>query len=258
MKLFFRQFGTGEPVIILHGIFGSSDNWVTIGRRLGEHFSVFIPDQRNHGHSPHSPALNYYALVEDLREFIEEHALKNPVLIGHSMGGKVAMGFALDLPVLVKKLVIIDISPQSNAIRQEHLTILQAMRAVDPENVTSRQAAEDELNKWPLSGRIRQFMLKNLQRTGPGRFEWRINLKAIEDNLELIFGPIPFTGQYPGPVLVIQGGDSDYIATADRGIFSTYFPNVGFITIPGASHWINGDKPDELTNVLRDYLSGTE
>ncbi|MBP6976847.1 MAG: alpha/beta fold hydrolase [Bacteroidales bacterium] len=258
MKLHYRQFGEGKPVILLHGIFGSSDNWVTIGRQLGEHFSVYIPDQRNHGQSPHSPVFNYYALVEDLREFIAELALENITLIGHSMGGKVAMSFALDQPRLVNQLVIIDISPGFNTIRQEHRDILRIMRAVDLTTISSRQEAEAELRKWPLSERIQSFILKNLYRSGTDRFAWRINLDAIEDNAELIFGPIPFSGRYPGPVLVIQGGDSTYITHDNKEVFNHYFPNVRFSIIPGASHWVHADKPDDMMKTLLDFLQGTE
>ncbi len=257
MKLFYRQFGSGEPVIILHGIFGSSDNWTTIGRRLGKYFSVYIPDQRNHGHSSHSPVFNYYALVEDLREFMEEHALGNPVLIGHSMGGKVAMSFALDLPHRVKKLVIIDISPKSYSIRREHQDILRVMRSIDPGTLSSRQEAEAALKKWPMSERIQAFILKNLYRIHPDRFAWRINLDSIEDNAELIFGPIPFSGHYAGPVLVVKGGNSDYIDPDDKSIFSEYFPDVRFLTLPGASHWVHADRPDELFEELFNFLSAT-
>jgi pimeloyl-ACP methyl ester carboxylesterase len=258
MKLFYRHFGSGDPVIILHGVFGMSDNWVTLGRRLGEHFSVFIPDQRNHGHSPHSQIHNYYALVDDMLEFIDEHGLKNPVIIGHSMGGKVAMGVALEVPLLLRTLIIIDISPGSYPVRQEHMDILRAMGSIDPGTLTSRQAVDAELNRYHLSEKIRYFVLKNLHRDSSDRFSWRINLDALEKNLELVSGSIPFKGTYTGPVLVICGGDSDYVTEADRPIFMSYFPNVQFARIPGASHWIQADRPDELFRELTAFLKLTQ
>ena len=124
MKLFHRKYGEGQPLIILHGLFGISDNWVTIGRRLADKFEVYILDQRNHGQSPHSDVFNYYAMVEDLYEFIENHQLFNPIIIGHSMGGKVAMNFALEHPSKVSKLIIVDMSVRKYSARQIHLNII--------------------------------------------------------------------------------------------------------------------------------------
>ena len=125
MKLFYRHFGVGAPIIILHGLFGLSDNWVTHAKRIAEKFSVYLPDLRNHGQSPHSPTFNYAAMADDLYEFIDEHKLKNPVIIGHSMGGKVAMWFALEYPDLLEKLIVVDISPAKYADRDAHFDILK-------------------------------------------------------------------------------------------------------------------------------------
>lgn len=254
MKLFYRQFGSGEPVIVLHGVFGMSDNWVTLGRRLGEHFSVFIPDQRNHGHSPHSQAHNYYALVDDILELMEENGLNDPSIIGHSMGGKVGMGVALEASYRVRKLVIIDVSPKGYPPRKEHLEILHAMRSVELNRFSSRHEVEAELNKHLLSDRIRYFVLKNLHRDHAGGLSWRINLDALEENLAEISGPLPIKGRYEGPVLVIRGGNSDYITEADKPIVSSYFPNYQMVTLPGASHWVHADRPDELYTELMAFL----
>ncbi len=254
MKLFYRQFGWGEPVIILHGVFGMSDNWVTFGRRLGEHFSVFVPDQRNHGQSPHSTSHNYYALADDILEFMDEHGLREASVVGHSMGGKVAMGVALEASRRVRKLVIIDVSPKGYPLRREHLETLRAMRSVDLSRFLSRQEVETELNKVLLSDRIRYFVLKNLHRDHAGRFSWRINVDAVEENLEGISGTLPVKGIYEGPVLVIRGGDSDYISDDDKPLFSSYFPNYHMVTIPGASHWVHADMPDALFAELMVFL----
>ena len=254
MKLFYRQFGSGEPVIILHGVFGMSDNWVTFGRRLGEHFSVFIPDQRNHGHSPHSTSHNYYALVDDILEFMGEHGLREATIVGHSMGGKVAVGVALEASRRVRKLILVDVSPKGYPLRKEHLDILRAMRSVDLSRLFSRHEVETELNKYLLSERIRYFALKNLHRDHAGGFSWRVNLDALEENLEGISGALPMKGVYEGPVLVIRGGDSDYIADTDKPLFSSYFPDYRMVTIPGASHWVHADRPDALYAELTSFL----
>lgn len=254
MKLFYRKYGSGEPVVILHGVFGLSDNWVTIGRRLGEHFTVYIPDQRNHGHSPHSPALNYFALADDLLEFLEEHTIRSPILIGHSMGGKVAMQFALDSSYPVKKLVVVDIAPRSYLVRQEHIQIVRAMRSIDFNIHTTRQAVESVLSKTGLTERVRYFIAKNLQRIGHERLAWRMNLDAIEENLEQISARFPSDGIYTGPVLVIKGGNSDYITGEDEPLFRRYFPGIVFKTIPHASHWVHADQPDALCRELDLFL----
>ncbi|HOW25648.1 MAG TPA: alpha/beta fold hydrolase [Bacteroidales bacterium] len=254
MKLFYRHFGSGEPLILLHGVFGMSDNWVTVGRRLGAHFSVFIPDQRNHGHSPHNEAHNYYALADDVLEFMDEHNLQDAAIIGHSMGGKVAMCVALEASHRINKLVIIDISPKQYPVRQEHIGILHAMRSVDLSQLTSRQEAETLFQEYPLSDRMRYFILKNLNRDHAGRFFWRINLGALEANLEGISGSIPIRGSYAGPVLVIRGGDSDYITEADGPFFSFSFPNYRMTTIAGASHWVHADRPEELFTEVMAFL----
>ena len=168
------------------------------------------------------------------------------------------MGVALEVPLLLRRLIIIDISPGSYPVRQEHMDILRAMGSIDPGTLTSRQAVDAELNRYHLSEKIRYFVLKNLHRDSSDRFSWRINLDALEKNLELVSGSIPFKGTYTGPVLVICGGDSDYVTEADRPIFMSYFPNVQFARIPGASHWIQADRPDELFRELTAFLKLTQ
>lgn len=254
MKLFFRKFGEGEPVIILHGIFGISDNWVTIGRKLGEKFTVYIPDQRNHGNSPHSPAFNYYALVDDLLEFIEEHELEEPVLIGHSMGGKVAMSFALDTGIKINKLVVVDISPGAYTPKQIHIEIIRAMQSVDFDAARKRQDVNKMLSEYIDSPRIRQFIMKNLYRISSERFGWRLNLNALSANLEEISGAIESDNNFPDPVLFVKGGNSDYIKNEDEEYIYKLFPNAMIRTIEGATHWVHADKGDELCRLLSEFL----
>ncbi|MCK4676848.1 MAG: alpha/beta fold hydrolase [Bacteroidales bacterium] len=253
MKLFYRRFGSGDPVIILHGVLGISDNWVTIGKRLAEKFEVFIPDQRNHGRSPHSPTFNYFALNDDLLEFIEDHELSNPILIGHSMGGKVAMNFVLDVALPVKKLVVIDISTRGYLSRQTHIEIIHAMQSVDFDKITKRSEVETELA--PIkSSRLRQFILKNLYRVNDRRFGWRINLEAIFENLDLISEGIETDKTYDYPTLFIKGEASDYIQEDDSDLILNIFPQAVVKTIDGATHWLHADKPDDLCLLLSDFL----
>lgn len=192
-------------MIILHGIFGISDNWVTHGRRLAEQFEVFIPDQRNHGQSPHSDTFNYYSLADDLFEFIEDHQLHNPILIGHSMGGKVAMNFALDNPSRVDKLIVIDISLREYQARQEHIQILNAMRAVNFDQVFTREDVEEIVSQHLKSERIKLFILKNLYRIGQNRMAWRLNVESLYNNLEHVTIGVTSNFKYKKPTLFIAG-----------------------------------------------------
>ena len=254
MKLFYRQMGEGQPVIILHGIFGISDNWVTIARRLAEKFEVFILDQRNHGQSPHSDTFNYFALADDLYEFIDDHQIVNPILIGHSMGGKVAMNFALDNPSRVQQLIVVDISLREYPARQEHMDIIHAMLSVDFNDVSSREEVEEIVAKTVRSERIRLFIMKNLYRIGRERLAWRMNVSAIYENIENVFIGVDSPYVFDKPTLFIKGGASNYILDEDYPEIVNKFPAAQFKTIEGASHWVHADKPDELCAAFSEFL----
>lgn len=255
MKLFYRTFGEGQPVIILHGIFGISDNWVTIGRRLAEKFEVFILDQRNHGQSPHSDTFNYFSMVEDLYEFIEDHQLTNPILIGHSMGGKVAMNFALEHPHRVDKLIVVDMSVRHYPLRQQHMDVLNAMMSIDFDEISTREEVEKIITPIVKSRKVSQFVLKNLYRIGKSRLAWRINVEAIYNSLENVFEGVetPYTSDIPA--LFIKGELSDYILEEDYEMISKKFPNAQFTTINNASHWVHADAPDELCMQFSKFLA---
>ena len=255
MKLFYRHYGEGQPVIILHGIFGISDNWVTIGRRLAEKFEVFILDQRNHGQSPHSDTFNYFTLAEDLFEFIEDHQLTNPILIGHSMGGKVAMNFALEHPHRIDRLIVVDISVRAYPARQQHMDILKAMLSINFDEISSREDVEKIITDSVKSSKISQFILKNLYRIGKSRLAWRLNVDAIYNNIENVFEGIelPYTSDIPA--LFVKGGASDYILDEDYKMILKKFPNAQFTTINNASHWVHADAPDELCSKFSGFLA---
>lgn len=255
MKLFYRHFGTGEPVIILHGLFGLSDNWVTHGKKLAEHFSVFLPDLRNHGQSPHSPTFNYHAMADDLFEFIQDHQLKNPVIIGHSMGGKVAMQFAIEHPEIPSQLIIVDISPVKYPDRDAHFDIINTMMSVNFEAVHSRDEVADLLRLSIPDEGTRLFILKNLYRKTRHTFDWRLNLDAIAGNMDYMFGAIDIEGVYDKPVLFIKGGKSDYIKPEHYQIIHKLFPNSSIAEIPTAGHWVHVDAPDEICNLFSQFLS---
>lgn len=254
MKLFYRNYGSGEPVIILHGLFGISDNWVTHAKRLAEKYQVFVPDLRNHGQSPHSSTFNYYAMVDDLREFMKENALEKAMIIGHSMGGKVAMNFALEHPYMVQKLMVVDISPRAYNTRSVHEDIIAAMQSVNFDEVDYRQDVDEKLRDHVKSQRIRWFILKNLHRLNRGRLAWRINIDGIAENMENIAAGLVYKGAYPGPVMFVRGSESDYIKEDDEEHILKYFPNATIENIEGAAHWVHADAPDELCDLLSSFF----
>ena len=254
MKLFFREFGTGQPVILLHGLFGQSDNWVTVGRRIADQFHVYIPDQRNHGQSPHTSIHSFPAMADDLAEFIEEHSIENPILIGHSMGGKVAMTYALENPGKVKKLVVIDISPRKYPERSTHTQVISEMMSIDLVNTATRTEVERILDSRISDTRIKMFILKNLYYKLHGKLAWRLNLEAINQSMDLLFDGISSENQYTGPTLFIRGGKSDYVTDADIPLIKSMFPEALIKTISGATHWVHADAPEELCLLLSGFL----
>jgi esterase len=174
MKLFSRKSGHGHPLIILHGLFGSSDNWFTLARTFSKHHTVYLVDQRNHGMSPHTTEMNYAALAEDVHHFIREHEIDQPDIIGHSMGGKAAMNFAVKYPRMLRKLVVVDIVPKAYPVHHDH--ILDGLHALPLESLQSRAEADRLLTHYVPEPAVRQFLLKNLGRGEDGRFVWKINL----------------------------------------------------------------------------------
>jgi len=254
MNLFCRKFGTGQPVVILHGLFGLSDNWVTFGRQLAEHHSVFIPDLRNHGQSPHSQVFDFPSLENDLAEMVDEHGLENIFLIGHSLGGKIAMFFTLHHPGLVKKLVVVDISLRKSPPNLEHRLLLNAMMGVDLNAAKSRSDVEKQLQSKVKSAKLRQFLLKNVYWRDRHSLDWRLNLGAIDENLLSIFEGVGVSGVYPGPALFIRGGLSDYVQDTDIAELKMKFPGAEVKTIANASHWVHADAPGEFYGLVKNFL----
>ncbi len=259
MELAYKHYGKegDQPLIILHGLLGLSDNWVTFGRRIAdEGFHVYIPDQRNHGLSPHSNSFNYLALTDDLLEFIDRQHIENPILLGHSMGGKVAMRFAIENPELVKRLEVVDISLKAYGERPFHRHIIKAMKSIDLNGISSRTEAEDLLSEYIKQTRIRQFLLKNLHWKEKGKLEWRINLDGIGQNLDQMFDAIDTDRIFEKPTLFIRGGDSDYILPEDYPQIRVNFPKAEIITIEGTSHWVHAEAPEKFYQLSSGFLSG--
>jgi len=253
MKLNYKMFGQGKPVIILHGVFGMLDNWQHIAKTLGKHYWVITLDLRNHGKSPHSEIFNYDVMAEDILDFIEQQGIKKANFIGHSMGGKVAMTLSLEYPEFVNKLIIIDIGIKSYAPR--HNFIFKALCAFDISKYSKRNDIENILIGKIPNKKIVQFLLKNIKRDKKsGSFLWKMNLKAIKNNYDKINEPISSDFPFSGKTLFIKGENSDYILEKDKNSIRNLFPNAKFITINNAGHWVHSEQPDKLIRVIDNFL----
>ncbi len=250
-ELAYKHFGKGKPLIILHGVFGSSDNWVTVGKKLAEHFEVFIPDLRNHGDSFHSDTFSYEVMANDLLDFIHQHKIERPLIIGHSMGGKAAMKFGVLHPDQFDKMVIVDIGPKAYTIR--HDKILEALNSIAIDKVKSRQEADELMKSYIQEPAIRQFLLKNLKRKGDG-YAWKLNLPVISQHIDKIGEGMEERRYTDKPFLFIRGGKSDYILDQDSISIVSLFPNANIVTIENAGHWVHAERPDEFIEAVMKFL----
>jgi esterase len=253
LQLKYKTFGQGEPVIILHGLFGTADNWQTIGKRLSEQYSVFLPDLRNHGRSPHDPDMNYELMADDLLHFMESNWMFKARIVGHSMGGKTAMKFALKYPDMVEKLVVVDIAPK--LYTGGHQEIFEAMLSLDLDAISSRDEAEAQLAQRIKDESVRLFLLKNMSRNQAGGYQWKMNLPVIYEHYQEILSRIDGDTPYEGETLFVRGGRSNYIADTDMPDIQRLFPSARLETIPTAGHWIHADAPDEFCEHLHHFLT---
>jgi len=253
MKLFYRELGKGNPIIILHGIFGSSDNWLTVGKKLSEKNKIYLVDQRNHGQSFHSKIFNYQVMAQDIKDFMEDHLIKKVILIGHSMGGKVAMNFAISYPEKLIKLVIVDIAPKVYKVHHEN--ILKGLSSMNLATIQSRKMADEYLANYVPEIEVRQFLLKNLARNDIGKFKWKLNLNAIKKNVKLMGDELDTDNSFNGPTLFIRGGNSNYITEGDKSSFKNYFKNSSLITIPNSGHWVHAEQPEKFMVVVNKFIT---
>ncbi|MGB3183258.1 MAG: alpha/beta fold hydrolase [Cyclobacteriaceae bacterium] len=253
--LSYKDMGEGKPLVILHGLFGSSDNWVTVGRELAKTYKVYLVDMRNHGDSPHSETHSYDSMGEDVLAFLDEHNLERPLVIGHSMGGKAAMNFAVKHPDRFEKLVIVDIAPKAYPVH--HRGILDGLMGIDIANLESRKDADELLSKTIPEKPVRQFLLKNLMRDEEGKYGWKLNLKALDANLETIGAGMEEHYGSDKPVLFIRGEKSNYIEDSDNITIVSLFPNSGIETIKGAGHWVHAEKPQEFIETVTSFFQST-
>lgn len=253
MKLYFRKIGEGKPLVMLHGVFGSSDNLFTASKAIAEKgFTVYTLDARNHGQSPRSEEFNYEVMAADLNEFLTENNIENPVILGHSMGGKTVMQFAMNYDNF-EKLIIVDIAPKF--YKSHHNHILEGLNAIDVKQLKSRNDATAIFKNYVSDFGEQQFLLKNLYRTVEGGFDWRINVPVISREIKSVGEELANIRVVEKPVLFMRGGDSDYILDEDIPAIKAIFPNAKIQTILGANHWVHATKPEEFVDSVVKFLS---
>lgn len=253
MELFYRQYGEGRPVIILHGLLGISDNWATFGKKLAEkNFSVFTPDLRNHGNSPHSDAFNYEVLSYDLNEFIQQHNITNPFLIGHSLGGKIVMNFALRNKNIARKIIIIDMGICKTELRNKD--ILNAMENCKISTKKTRREIEGTLSAFIKQKKVLQLLMKNVQRNNDNSFKWKLNLRSLGKNIHEAAKAVEAENTSNVPALFIAAENSDYISENDMPTIRRFFPLSDYLCIPGTTHWVHSDKPVELLYAVTRFI----
>ncbi|MDX5436595.1 MAG: alpha/beta fold hydrolase [Pontibacter sp.] len=253
MKLHYKEMGHGQPLLILHGLFGTLDNWATLAKRFAEHYNVFLVDLRNHGRSPHSEQHDYDAMADDVLRLVDELGIPTPAIMGHSMGGKVAMKYALKYPTRLTKLIVVDIAPK--AYPPHHDEIIEALQSVDLSQTTSRSEIDAQLAKSIKEEDVRLFLMKNLYRKEDSTFGWRMNIDALEKNYDQIAAAITADVPFKKHALFIKGGRSGYIKQEDiYGSIEHLFTLVEVETIPEAGHWVHAEAPDKVYNLVTRFL----
>jgi pimeloyl-ACP methyl ester carboxylesterase len=238
-------------MVLLHGIFGSSDNWLTPARLLSTRYRTFALDLRNHGQSSHAAEFDYPVMANDVLEFMEQHGIEDPIIMGHSMGGKVAMNFAVAHPDKLQKLIVVDIAPREYSMK--HYVILDGLNAIPVDKVTTRNEADDALAAFVEEPDVRQFLLKNLQRKPEGGFKWKLNLSAITEKIDNIGLDLQFPGKFEKPSLFVRGALSRYVRDDDEERIREIFPNAEIKSLD-TGHWVPAEKPKEFVELITEWL----
>lgn len=252
MKLNYKKLGEGQPLIILHGLFGSLDNWMSLAKHWSSNYEVWIVDQRNHGQSPHSSEFSYTYMQQDLKGFIDEHNIQNPILLGHSMGGKTVMEFSMHHPNLINKMIVVDIAPVKYQVH--HYAIIDALESIDFDFVKSRKEADRILSEKIEEFGVRQFLLKNMYWKEKEQLAWRFNLEAIKNEIIPISEWDISDGEFTGETLFIKGENSEYILPSYASRIGKKFPNYDLVEIENAGHWVHAEAPKEFISELEPFM----
>lgn len=253
LPLHFQIVGSGHPLLILHGLFGSLSNWKPLSKSLAETYQVFLVDQRNHGRSPHSSTHNYQVMAEDVKALMDAQQLDSAYILGHSMGGKTAMQFAVNCPDRVDKLIVVDIAPK--AYPPHHDEILDALRTVNLSAVHQRSDLDAQLAARIPDASVRQFLMMNALPDQTGQWKWRLNLDAIYNNYASISQNIEVIHPFAKPTLFIRGERSHYIQDGDIFTIRAIFPQAEIVTIPNAGHWVHVEAAEKFTRIVLEFLS---
>ena len=251
MILHTHSTGSGEPLILIHGLFGSYENLAGVGRVLSDQWQVISIDLPNHGQSPHSEQMNYRSMVADLAETLDSLNIQKCALLGHSLGGKLAMAFALTYPQRVSQLIVADISP----VRYErsHQAVFAGLNAVTLTTINNRSDADKQMAAHIKEPGVRQFLLKSLEKTEQG-FRWKFNLAALAQCYDELLSAPAEQGSFAGPVLFIKGAESGYILSEHRPQIMEFFPEAQAKIINGTGHWLHAEKPAAFARLVREFL----
>jgi esterase len=247
-----KILGEGHPLIVLHGFLGTGDNWLSLAKNWAEWFEVHLVDQRNHGRSFHHEEHNYEVLARDLSLYLDHYNLDHIFLLGHSMGGKTAMQFALQYPQRVDKLIVVDIAPK--AYGGGHEEILHALTSLPIQHVQSRKEVQDILTQQIPNPEVVLFLMKNLNRSSEGTYQWKMNLGALVKNYPEILSSIEGFAPFQKPTLFVAGGNSMYIQPQDTIKIHQLFPLGDLVTIAKAGHWVHAEKPLEMEKTVQAFL----
>lgn len=247
-----KIIGEGEPLLILHGFLGMGDNWKSLGNKFSENYEVHLMDQRNHGRSFFDDEFNYEVLVDDLLNYMNHHQLKKTIILGHSMGGKTAMLFAVTHPEKVEKIIIADIGPKFYP--RHHDTILEGLSTIDFSLQKSRSEVEKVLKSYIPEWGIRQFLLKNVYWKTKEQLAFRFNLSALIENIDEIGTALPSLTVYQGKILFLKGENSGYITKDDIHLIKAHFPKAEIKTVKNAGHWLHAENPQDFYNYVAEFL----
>jgi pimeloyl-ACP methyl ester carboxylesterase len=255
MNLHFREMGEGSPLIILHGLFGSSDNWLSMAKQLAQNYHVYIIDQRNHGQSPHDKNWNYSLMANDIEEFCKQQNLSKIYIAGHSMGGKTVMKLAELFPTRILKMMIIDIAPRYYPVH--HHEILKALKSLDFESINTRKQAEEVLQQSIDDFGTRQFLLKNIYWKSDEKLAWRFNLDVITEHIEIVGEATPTNDSLVCniPTCFVKGQKSNYIKHEDELLITKQYPNATIVDIPNAGHWVHAENPLALLQTMLSFFT---
>lgn len=253
MRLNFTRQGEGPPLVLLHGLFGSSNNWAPLADSLSPNFDVITPDLRNHGRSPHHHEAGIAAMSSDILEELDALKLESVRLLGHSLGGRVAMRLALDHPTRVERLLVADMAPREYPPLFPE--VFAALKALELPTLKSRAEADERLQASLPDPALRAFLLSNLARAEDGSFRWKMNLEALDAARADLRAEIKAPAPYAGPALFLRGGNSDYVRDEDFGGIKKLFPAATLQTLDGAGHWLHVDRPSNFADQVGSFFS---